>query len=188
VKLFHARGARSARVRWLFEELDLPYHVEKVDIQATDRAEEHLRHHPHGKVPAVVDGELSLIESAAIVLHYTDVHPEKDLAPKPGTPERAQYYQWIIYAAATVDPLLSTLWKDRENEQARTQLATVFAFLARGLGDREWFVDNRFTAADVALGWDLAFANYMKLVDDPKLQAYVKRIKERPAFKRAYAD
>jgi glutathione S-transferase len=188
VRLFHSRGSRSTRVRWLFEELELPYHVEKVDITATDRSDEHLRHHPHGKVPAVVDGELSLIESAAIVLHYVDAHPEKGLAPTPGTPERARYYQWIVYSAATIDPLVSTLWHDRDNEKARAQLGTVLAVVARALGDREWFVGDTFTAADIVLGWALAFAAYMKLIDDPKLRAYIDRIKARPAFKRAYAE
>ena len=69
-----------------------------------------------------------------------------------------------------------------------TQLGTVLSLLSRALGDREWFIGDTFTAVDITLGWALAFAAYMKLIDDPKLRAYVDRIKARPAFKRAYAD
>jgi glutathione S-transferase len=198
VKLYHARGARSTRVRWLLEELELPYHLERVEIFQPAREPEHLRVHPHGQVPAVVDGELALIESGAIVLHYADVHADRGLAPKPGTPERARYYQWILYAVATFDPILVTLYKlmrapeeSRDQalvEKSKAQLGIAFELIGRALGDHDWLLGDTFTAADVALGWDLAAAAYLKLLPEGKLRAYVDRLKARPAFQRAYAD
>lgn len=201
MKLYHFRGTRSARVRWLFEELGVPYHVESIDIFDPARQADpaHLRHHPHGAVPAVVDGELSLIESAAILLHYADAHPDRQLAPKTGEPERARYYQWIVYAAATVDPLLSHLFTQLKRtgpdqrdqpavDKSLAKLSTALSFVAGALGDGPWLLGTQFTAADIAIGWDLALAAYLKLLDEPKLREYLDRLKGRPAFARAYAD
>tara|TARA_R110002072_G_scaffold272272_3_gene432415 strand:+ start:2230 stop:2643 length:414 start_codon:yes stop_codon:yes gene_type:complete len=60
--------------------------------------------HPLGVVPALKTGDYTIFESVAIVLQLIDEHPEKNLAPAVGTPERANYYQWSVFACAELDP------------------------------------------------------------------------------------
>jgi glutathione S-transferase len=61
------------------------------------KSKEYLKINPNGRIPALVDGELTLFEAAAIVLHLVDQHPDAGLAPKIGTPERAKFYQWMAF-------------------------------------------------------------------------------------------
>jgi glutathione S-transferase len=61
------------------------------------KSREYLKINPNGRIPALVDGDLVLFEAAAIVLHLVDQHPKAGLAPKPGTPERARFYQWMTF-------------------------------------------------------------------------------------------
>ena len=60
-------------------------------------------------MPALIDGDLRLIESSAIVMHLADKYPDKKLAPALGSDERAQYYRWMVYVPGTVDPVLETI-------------------------------------------------------------------------------
>src|SRR5207253_10153858 len=97
---------RESRVRWMIEELAVPFELARIDW-ATARSEEYRRTvHPLGAVPALQDEKTVVIESAAIIAHLADKFPEKALAPPPG--ERGAYYQWIVYAMATLEPLVIT--------------------------------------------------------------------------------
>src|ERR1700739_1841487 len=88
----------NAAPHMLLEELGVPYELKLVD-RAKDgqKAEEYLKINPNGRIPTLVDNGLVLFEAAAIVLHLVDQHPEAGLAPKLGTPQRAQFYQWLTF-------------------------------------------------------------------------------------------
>ncbi len=199
MRLFHAHQSRSARVRWMFEELGIPYTLERVSLGA-DKSAEHLEHHPHGGIPALVIDGRSMIESAAMIFHFGDLHADKGFTPAVGTPDRAKYYEWVIYSVATVDPQLAAIFRHGYKlpeaqrdpvalENARRILATALAHYDRGLGDQPYFLGDSFSLADVGVGWDLNLASLFRLTGDhPRLEAYVKRLRERPAFQRAYAD
>jgi glutathione S-transferase len=76
---------------------------QKYDLVLVDRAKnaqkskDYLKINPNCRIPTLVDGDLVMFEAAAIVLHLVDQHPEAGLAPKVGTPERAKFYQWMIF-------------------------------------------------------------------------------------------
>jgi len=159
-----------------------------------------MKIHPHGAVPSLVDGSLAMFESAAIVMYLADKYPEKGLAPAPGTPERGQYYQWILYAMATVEPpLLQYFMHTRMHpeekrsaasvEEAQHKMDEVFKVLAHELRDRPYIVGNHFTAADVMIGSMLGWAKPMGLIDraPAELSEYLNRLVDRPAHKRAFA-
>lgn len=83
----------------MFEELGAPYEMVPVDREGGECASEAYRKlHPLGKVPVLADGEQTIFESSAILLHLADRFPDKALAPAPGTPERGLYYQWMVLA------------------------------------------------------------------------------------------
>src|SRR3990167_83570 len=87
----------------LLEELGVPY--ERVLVDRTKNAHhspEYLKLNPNGKIPVLVDGDLVLYETAAIVLHLVDTHAEAGLAPGLGTTERATFYKWLMWLTNTL--------------------------------------------------------------------------------------
>src|SRR4029450_1324052 len=89
------------------EEIGEPFELARLDMSKKEhKAPEYMKIHPHGAVPALVDGDLVLIESAAIVAYLADKFPAAKLAPAVGTPERGRYYQWLFYTIGTLEPPL----------------------------------------------------------------------------------
>ena len=82
----------------VLEELGQKYELVLVERAANaQKSKAYLKPNPNGRIPTLVDDGLVLFESAAIVLHLVDQHPEAGLAPKVGTPERAKFYQWLTF-------------------------------------------------------------------------------------------
>jgi glutathione S-transferase len=199
ITLYHSPRSRSVRPRWLLEEIGAEYDLVTVDLSG-QRSEAHRRVHPHGQVPALVDGDLALIESAAICLHLADKFPAAKLAPAVGTPERARYYQWMVYSIGTLEPPVLQVFMntvqlpeaERSAAQAsagRTKFAEVGKVISDGLAGRPYLLGEQFSAADVMIGSTLAWASFMGLLDGlPALAAYVERLVQRPAHQRAQAD
>ena len=200
--LYHSAQTRSIRPRWLLEELGVPYDLVRMSLQAGDQKKpEFLKINPNAAVPALVDGDLTLFESAAICQYLADKHVEKRLAPPVGTAARAHYYQWIHFAMSTLEPPLLTLFLHTvmkpEAERlpqlvgpAREQLHNALAVLERALTGRTFIVGDEFTAADVMVGSTLAWAQMLGLIaaETPAVAAYMGRLMGRPAFQRAGAD
>jgi len=200
MKLYHSPQSRSVRPRWLLEEVGAPYELVTMELRgAAMKSPEYLKIHPHGAVPALVDGEVTMFESAAICLYLADKFPEKHLAPPVGTPARARYYQWIIYTMATFEPpvidvFMNTVLLPEAQRSAtiadtgRTKVADCARVLAEAIGSRPYLLGEQFSAADVMVGSTLAWCQMMGLLSGiPVLDAYVQRCSERPAFQRAQA-
>jgi glutathione S-transferase len=196
--LYHVPFSRSLRVRWLLEELGLPYRLETRGFADLRRAE-HLALHPLGKVPVLADGNLVLFESGAIVQHLLERYGEGRLEPKPGSADRALHLQWFHYAEATITPPLglivrhTALLPSAERiaaivEQARGLAAQVLAPVERALAGRPWLLQE-FGASDVMMGYSVKLASLLRLLGDahPNLAAYLARCEERPAWQRAAA-
>ena len=183
--LYHATQSRSVRPRWLLEEIGAPYELVRLNLGAGEhKRPEYLRINPNGTVPALVDGDLALFESAAICQYLADRFPEKRLAPPVGTPARGLYYQWIHYAMAALEPPIVTIFlhtvRRAEAErnatlaaEARAQLGSVLDVIERALAGRQFILGDDFTAADDARS---------------NIASYVTRLAARPAFQRAGAD
>lgn len=197
MKLYFHPMSRATRPRWLLEELGVPYELEVVDIwQGHGKRPEYLKVHPHGALPAFEDEGQTLIESSAICMYLADKFPEKNLAPRPGTPERGRYYQWMVYAVATGDPAVVGYFvhsggrkgatpNPQLADEARTRWLDIARFLERSLDGREFLLD-RFTAADVLIGSVVFFAERLGLNQGfPGLSAYAARLAARPAFQKA---
>jgi glutathione S-transferase len=196
--LHHVPLSRSLRVRWLLEELGLPYRLEPRGF-ADLRRPEHLALHPLGKVPVLADGDVVLFESGAIVQYLLERYGEGRLEPKRGSPERAPFLQWLHYAEATVTPPLglivrhTMLLPEAERipavaELGRALAAQVLAPVERQLAGHDWLLPE-FGAADVMMGYSVKLASLLRLLGDahPNLTAYLARCEERPAWRRAAA-
>jgi glutathione S-transferase len=197
--LYFAPNTRALRARWLLEELGVPYELARVDLaHGGQRTPEYLRIHPLGAVPALVDGEQTIIESAAICLHLADKHP--GLAPTIDSPLRAAYYQYCVHAVATLDPLVAPVFArgHRWPEARRRETATddeherfrrTVGALRPALLKHPFLVGDQFTAADVLVGSVLAWADEIGLMQSAKeLAPYLARLTDRPAYRRALGD
>jgi glutathione S-transferase len=202
IVLYHSAQSRSVRPRWLLEEIGVPYTLTRIDLQAGDQKKpEFLAVNPNGAVPALVDGDVKLFESAAICQYLADRFPEKRLAPAVGTAARGYYYQWIHFAMSTLEPPLLTLFlhtamrPEAERlpqlvEPAREQLRAALGVFDRAVHGRAFIVGDDLTAADVMVASTLAWAQMLGLIDSriPATASYLGRLMGRPAFQRAFAD
>jgi len=202
ITLYHAAQSRSVRPRWMLEEIGVPYELHRVNLQAGEqRTPEFLKINPNGAVPALVDGDITLFESAAICQYLADRFPEKRLAPAVGTAARAYYYQWIHFGMCTLEPPLITIFThtvmrpEAERlpqlvEPARQQLRSALGVLDHALAGRTFLVGDELTGADVMVASTLAWAQMLGLLDAsiPTTAAYMGRHMVRPAFQRAMAD
>jgi len=185
----------------MLEEVGAPYELVRLDLSKGDHKQpEYMKIHPHGAVPALVDGDLALFESAAICAYLADKFPEKRLAPPFATPERGLYYQWIVYSMATMEPpvlkvFLNTRFLPEEKrspaavEEGKTQWQQVARTLEAALAGKSYLVGDQFTAADLMVASIAGWSQFLGLLEGfPKLGEYVARLAERPAFQRANAD
>jgi glutathione S-transferase len=176
LKLYGGARTRAAIVQWYLEELGIAYDYMTLDLQAGEhRQPDYLAINPVGKVPAIVDGDLKLWESGAILLYLADRYD-----PAVQTPEqRAELAQWVVFANATLGPGIFVA-ANRDREMPR-----LLTFLNQYLESRSFLLSDRFSAADVAVG---AFLAYMPLMlnlgfdDYSAIASYVKHLTQRPAF------
>jgi glutathione S-transferase len=202
VTLYYSPQSRAIRPRWMLEEIGAPYQLERLNLQAGDQKRPaYLKINPNGTVPAIVDGDLVLFESAAICQYLADKHPEARLAPSLGSPDRARYYQWIHFAMSGLEPpavnvFLHTMGKPEADrlpavvEESRRQLAAALRVTEAAVAGRSFIVGDRLTTADVMIGSTLAWAQMMGLIgaDLPATTAYLTGLGARPAFQRTMAD
>jgi glutathione S-transferase len=195
ITLYHAPGTRAARVAFLLEELGVPYRRQHVDLARGEHKQpHHLRLHPHGLVPVLRDGESVVFETAAICLYLADRFADRGLAPRPESPLRAAYYQWVVYAAATLDPVLAEVWTQQQAaarhdeaalRAAQQRFASSAAVLTRALAG-PYLLGTCFSTADILIGCALHWAQTMGLLSGHgRLADYVQRVVSRPAFDRA---
>ena len=186
--------ARDMRVRWALEELGVPYEERLLTFEEMKQPA-HLAIHPFGKIPTYQEGDLSLFESGAIVLHLAERHA--GLLPDEAA-ARSRAIVWLFAALNTVEPPIVEREQFRvlESEKpwfherlpllddaVRQRLRELSAFL----GPREW-LDGEFSAGDLMMVMVLRrLEDGPNLLEEfPNLFAYVARGEARPAYRRAY--
>jgi glutathione S-transferase len=204
IQLHYFPGNASMTPHMLLEELGVPYQRVLVDRSTNaHRSPEYLKLNPNGKIPVLVDGDLVLYETAAIVLHLVDTHPQAGLAPALGTAERAQFYKWLLWLANTLQaemPLYfySDRWADgpegaaQVKKHAEAHIAGMIdqleAEFARHGGP--WFAGEHFSALDpyvfMLCRWTRGMQRPARTL--PHLAAYLQRMLARPAVQRVFAN
>lgn len=191
MKLYWSPQTRSTRALWMLEEAGLDYERETVDIRSPQRKDsaEFLDASPMGKVPALVDGEVRMAESAAICLYLADRYSPGKLAPAIDDPARGRFLYWLMYTPAVIEPAMSEKFSGVEPNRQRSgwgDFGLMIETLERGIADREWIVGDGFTAADVMLGSSVVFMRMFDMLpDSAALGAYADRCLARPAYQKA---
>ena len=186
LKLYHSPQSRSSRFVWMLEELGQPYEIEYVTIRRGDGSggSDPKNPHPQGKVPALEhDGRL-VWESGAITLYLTDAFPDTGLGPKVGDPDRSEYLAWLFFYAAEVESNMMISFLKVENPMATQIYDKMIERFDGQLQKHPYITGDHFTAADVLFGSAVQWGGAM-LPKKPSFDAYLARLVERPAYKRA---
>ena len=206
IQLHHYPATAAMIPHIVLEELGVPY--ERVLVDRTRNAHKepaYLELNPNGLIPVLTDGNLVLYETAAIVLHLCDTHPQAKLAPELGTAARAHFYKWLMWCTNTLQTTLIAYfyperWVDDGNAEGAAQvkaraqdkvaglLVQLDALLAGHGGP--WILGKEFSALDpyvfTLCRWTRNFQG-TKARDHVHLGPYLQRMSERPAVQRVFA-
>lgn len=192
------QASRSLRVAWLLEEMRLPYQIRQVDMLATERDPAWLAVNPGDFLPAIQDGETTMVESIAILEYLMDRYGPTPLRPSPDEPSFAAYQQFLHMGEAGLATLIMVplvsgfLAPDAERENwgagwARGAVDRRRRLVAGQLATAPFMAGDRFTAADISVSFALQLgANLPGFVLSDAEQAYLARATARDAYKRAF--
>ena len=185
--------ARDMRVRWALEEVGQPYDVRLVSFREM-KEPTHRALQPFGQIPTYEEGDLSLFESGAIILHIAERHA--GLLPDDAN-ARARAIAWMFAAVSTMEPPIvdreiarylerDESWYEQRLSSVEDRIRGRLGELSARLGDADW-LDGAFSAGDLLMVMVLRRLNGSGLLEEyPNLAAYVSRGEARPAFRRAF--
>jgi glutathione S-transferase len=186
--------ARDMRVRWALEEAGQPYEVRLVSFSEM-KEPAHRALHPFGQIPTYEEGDLTLFESGAIILHIAE--RRAGLLPDDAN-ARARAITWMFAALNTVEPPILDLvtvrilegdkpWSKERLPLVEDRIRVRLDGLSARLGDADW-LDGAFSAGDLLMVAVLLRLKPSGMLDEyPSLSAYVARGEARPAYQRAFA-
>jgi glutathione S-transferase len=195
ITVHHLNDSRSQRILWLLEELRLPYEIKHYKRLDTRLAPPELKAiHPVGKSPVITDGKKTVYESGAIIDYVIRRHAGGRLQPDPATPAYDDYQMWMHYAeGSAMLPLMLNLYVSRLGEggaplhpRIESEIANHLGYLDAHLKGREFLVGDSLTGADIQMSFIPEIAEvYGKRAAFPSLDAWIKRLHARPAYKTA---
>jgi glutathione S-transferase len=188
MKLYEFGPTRSTRARWTLQELGVPFEAVTVNLlRGEHRQPAFLAINPAGKLPALVDGDLVLTESVAIVLYLGEKYPEKNLVPR-DLKARAEHNRWLLFAATELEQPLwriskhTSLYPEEkripaEVGNARADFEAMAVVLEQHMDGRNFVAGDTVTVADFVTAYTLDWANEVKLLgSSPRLRAYMERM------------
>lgn len=184
--------SRGRTARWMLEEVGAPYRTELLDYGTTMKAPAFLAVNPLGKVPAIAHRGKAVTEVSAICAYLADAFPEAGLAPPQA--ERADYYRWLFFTSGPFESGITNASlgfeapKERAGMLGYAAIPAMLDALEDAIDGRQFIAGDRFSAADVYVGAQLAFQMQFGTIEKrPALAAYVAALEERPARRRAAA-
>ena len=198
IKLFHAKGSRSVRIIWLFEELGMDYQLDTVERGKPNKAfgEASI----FAKIPAIQDGDITLTESVAIIQYILQKYGGGGLQPSVDSDDYAMYLQWLNFGESTliqpiVEILVNTMFRSEENRHQYSIDSGIQSFkkivqsLDPVLSQQNYILGSHFSAADIVNGYTLRLANRLQLLDDSEgienVCDYFRRLEAREAYQKA---
>jgi glutathione S-transferase len=202
IQLHYFPSNASMAPHLLLRELGVPFELRLVDRAAgAHKSPAYLQLNPNGLIPVLVDGDLVLYETAAILLHLVDTHPEAGLAPGVGTPERAQFYKWLVWLSSTVQPMMTHYFYSERmvapgnvagaaevKAQAEARIGTLMDQIDAQLSSLggPWFLGQRFSALDpyafMLCRWTRGFGRPARSL--PHIAPFLQHMLERPAVQK----
>ncbi len=192
IALYHHPFSRASNVVWMLEEVGVPYELRFVDImKGEQKTSDLLALNPMGKIPVLVDGDAVVTESAAIGLYLADRYAYGRLAPKVDDAARGAYLRWSFFAPSVIEPGAMAKhqgWTFRDGNAGWGAYDAMLATMESAIANGDFVLGHDFSMADVVFGGTVRFMLMFKLIEPrPALTAYVERLSDRPAAKRADA-
>jgi glutathione S-transferase len=205
IQLHYAPGNASMTPHMLLEELAVPFELKLVDrANNAHKSPEYLKLNPNGLIPVLVDGDLVLYETAAIVLHLVDIHPGAGLAPAVGTAERAQFYKWLMWLSASLQSQMpiyfyteryvaagNTAGAAEVKAATETRIAALIDQIDSQIAAHggPWMLGEHFSALDpyalMLCRWTRSMARPARTL--PHLGPFLARVHQRPAVQQVFA-
>lgn len=197
ITVWGGQTSRSIRVVWLLEEMGLPYEVRQVDMRAAQQDPAFLAVNPANYIPAIQDGDVTMVESIAIMEYLMARYSPTPLAPAPQDPSFPAYQQFLHLGEAGIATLLMPVVvsrfmapeAERENWTANWSLQVAkkrLKLVAERLAHSPYLAGEAFTAADISVTYALQFARKQgQIALGDAEQDYLDRTMGRDAFKRA---
>jgi glutathione S-transferase len=192
MKLYEFGPTRSIRARWVLQELGVEFESVTINmLEGENRSPEFLTLNPAGKLPVLVDGDLILTESVAIVLYLAEKYRDKQLIPAT-LAGRAQLNRWLLF---TTTELEQPLWRmarhtnlypkekriPEEIAVARDDFLQMASVIDQHLRDRQFVVGHSVTVGDFVLAYTLDWAKEVNLLERlPRLESYMEDMYARP--------
>lgn len=198
--LWHCVNARSFRPLWMLEELGLDYELKVLPFPPRAFAKPYFDENPLGTVPLYVEGGTRMTESSAICQFLADRHPERGLGVGVADAAYGAFLNFLHHGEATLTFPQTLVLRYRvlePDERKQPQVADDYAKWFNGrlklinavLGGSDFVAANRFTAADISVGYALMLARSIGLDAEfaPQVNAYWTRLSSREGFVRALA-
>lgn len=200
IELYHCHDARSFRALWALEEMGLPYRLHSLPFPPRLHRPDYLEINPLGTIPLLIDGATRMTESAAILEYLAARHGPTSLAVSADEADFGLWLDWMHRGEATFTFPLTIILRYTEMEPEERRLTQAVGdytqwflsrlrHLTRALSDRDYLCADRFTMADISVGYALLFARKLALEHkfSPEIADYWTRLATRPAFLAAMA-
>ncbi len=198
IELYHCARSRSFRPLWMLEELQLPYSLKLLPFPPRVLAKSYLKINPLGTVPCMIDGAVTMTESSAICQYLAEVHGSGPLTVRPDEAMYGRYLNFLSLGEATLTFPIAIVMRYSRLEpeahklpQAAEDYRRFFLGRLRGVdaivSNDEYICGDRFTAADISVGYAVQFAAMNGLQDafPESVTRYLTRLKARPGYQRA---
>jgi len=200
ITLYHAPRSRSVRPLWTLLELGLDHQLELVPFPS-GKDPDHLARNPLGTVPWLTDGDVGINESVAITQYLATRYGPSELALQPDEADYGQFLNWLTFGEASLTYPLSLVIHYGPHYQKIVpgspqfpevvdyyldSFRTALGLVDTALTNREFLAGDRFTIADISVGYNFRLLDVIGLADEasPRLKDYWKRLSARPAYLR----
>jgi glutathione S-transferase len=197
ITIHHLNKSRSKRVIWLLEELAMPYNiVEHQRDPLTNLSPESLKLiHPLAKAPVIIDGDITLCESGAVMEYILNHATSNTLRPATNSNAYYHYLEWLHFAEGSLSlPVITTLIMSMETRDGTKPLDNYiakeiqldFSYIENTLSARPYFAGDEFSAADIMMTIVLEIADNLGLLKDrATTKAYLANMQQRKAYQKA---
>ncbi len=200
-RLYYSPSTAALAVHWMLIELGVPFELEAVDFATqAQRSPEFLKLNPSGRVPVLVVDGAPHAEVAALLMLLAERHPAAGFAPAVGAAERADYLQWMLFLANTLQPAFRAWFYPDEpagpdqveavQARARADIEAIWARVdARFADGRRFLLGDRLSAADFLLTMLTRWSRAMPVTATafPHLAGYVARMRTMPSLREVHA-
>lgn len=182
--------SRGQIVRWMLEEVGVPYETVLLDYGTTMKSADYLAINPMGKVPAIVHKGEVVTECAAICTYLADAFPAAGL--KPEAEALADYYRWMFFAAGPVEAAFGNQAAgfvpppEKQMTMGYGSFEMTIDALEKAVAGKTYIAGDQFSAADVYVGSMINFLTmFGMLAPRPAFTDYISGLTARPAYARA---